>query len=37
LFGFIGILVALPASAVISVATKNLRISYLNSSFYRQP
>nr|WP_315477235.1 AI-2E family transporter [uncultured Undibacterium sp.] len=37
LFGFIGILVALPASAVISVAAKNLRISYLSSSFYRQP
>lgn len=36
LFGFIGILVALPASAVISVAAKNLRRSYLNSSFYRQ-
>ncbi|MBC3872230.1 AI-2E family transporter [Undibacterium flavidum] len=36
LFGFIGILVALPASAVISVAAKNLRLSYLNSSFYRQ-
>lgn len=36
LFGFIGILVALPASAVLSVAAKNLRISYLNSSFYRQ-
>jgi predicted PurR-regulated permease PerM len=36
LFGFIGILVALPASAVISVAAKNLRLSYLNSPFYRQ-
>lgn len=36
LFGFIGILIALPASAVISVAAKNLRLSYLNSPFYRQ-
>lgn len=36
LFGFIGILIALPASAVLSVAVKNLRLSYLNSAFYRQ-
>ncbi|MBI3712656.1 MAG: AI-2E family transporter [Burkholderiales bacterium] len=36
LFGFIGILIALPASAVLSVAVKHLRHSYLNSSFYRQ-
>jgi predicted PurR-regulated permease PerM len=36
LFGFIGILVALPASAILSVAAKHLRLSYLNSSFYRQ-
>ena len=36
LFGFIGVLVALPASAIISVAVKHLRIAYLNSSFYRQ-
>lgn len=36
LFGFIGILVALPASAVLSVVVKYLRISYLNSSFYQQ-
>lgn len=35
LFGFIGILVALPASAIVSVAVKHLRLSYLNSSFYR--
>lgn len=37
LFGFIGILIALPTSAVLSVAAKHLRLSYLNSSFYRQP
>ncbi|MBI3285103.1 MAG: AI-2E family transporter [Burkholderiales bacterium] len=36
LFGFIGILVALPASAIVSVAVKHMRSSYLNSSFYRQ-
>lgn len=36
LFGFIGILVALPASAIVSVAMKHLRASYLSSSFYRQ-
>lgn len=36
LFGFIGILIALPASAVISVAVKHLRVSYLNSPFYSQ-
>ena len=34
---FIGILIALPTSAVLSVAAKHLRLSYLNSSFYRQP
>ncbi|MFZ6655730.1 AI-2E family transporter [Undibacterium sp. TJN19] len=36
LFGFIGILIALPASAIVSVAVKHLRASYLNSPFYRQ-
>ncbi len=36
LFGFIGILVALPASAIISVAVRHLRSSYLNSTFYSQ-
>ncbi|MFZ6719850.1 AI-2E family transporter [Undibacterium sp. Ji49W] len=36
LFGFIGILIALPASAIVSVAVKHLRVSYMNSSFYRQ-
>ncbi|MES2073364.1 MAG: AI-2E family transporter [Pseudomonadota bacterium] len=37
LFGFIGILVALPASAIIAVAVKHLRSHYFNSSFYHQP
>lgn len=37
LFGFIGVLIALPASAIVSVVVKHLRASYLNSSFYRQP
>lgn len=37
LFGFIGVLVALPASAIVAVALKHVRASYLNSSFYRQP
>jgi predicted PurR-regulated permease PerM len=36
LFGFIGVLLALPASAVLSVALKHVRNQYLNSSFYRQ-
>ena len=36
LFGFVGILVALPASAILSVAAKHMRLSYLNSSFYQQ-
>ncbi len=35
LFGFIGVLVALPASAIVAVGVKHLRLSYLNSSFYR--
>jgi predicted PurR-regulated permease PerM len=34
LFGFVGVLLALPASAIVSVAVKHLRTSYLNSSFY---
>jgi predicted PurR-regulated permease PerM len=36
LFGFAGILLALPVSAIISVALKHLRTYYLNSSFYSQ-
>ncbi|MDP5007602.1 MAG: AI-2E family transporter, partial [Glaciimonas sp.] len=36
LFGFVGILLALPASAIISVVVKHLRAYYLSSSFYMQ-
>lgn len=36
LFGFTGILMALPVSAVMSVGVSYLRRYYLNSSFYRQ-
>ncbi len=35
LFGFVGILVALPASAVLLVAARRMRQSYLQSSLYR--
>ena len=34
LFGFVGVLLALPASAVLMVAFRHLRHSYLRSSFY---
>lgn len=37
LFGFVGVLLALPASAILAVAFGHLRIHYINSSFYRQP
>jgi predicted PurR-regulated permease PerM len=36
LFGFVGVLLALPACAILSVAFKHLRSHYLNSSFYNQ-
>jgi predicted PurR-regulated permease PerM len=36
LFGFVGVLLALPASAIVSVAVKHLRAHYINSSFYTQ-
>ncbi len=36
LFGFTGVLLALPASAVLSVAWRQLRAQYRNSSFYSQ-
>lgn len=36
LFGFVGVLLALPASAIVAVAFHHLRLQYLNSSFYRQ-
>ena len=34
LFGFVGVLLALPASAILMVAFKHLRRHYLRSSFY---
>lgn len=34
IFGFAGVLLALPASAIIMVAIKHVRAHYLNSSFY---
>jgi predicted PurR-regulated permease PerM len=37
LFGFVGVLLALPASAILAVAFQHVRNHYLNSSFYRQP
>jgi predicted PurR-regulated permease PerM len=36
LFGFVGVLLALPASAILSVAFGRLRRHYLNSRFYNQ-
>lgn len=36
LFGFVGILLALPASAILSVVFKRLHQHYLNSNFYGQ-
>lgn len=36
LFGFVGVLLALPASAILAVALGHLRTQYINSSFYRQ-
>lgn len=37
LFGFTGVLLALPASAAIAVALRHVRASYLNSGLYRLP
>jgi len=37
LLGFVGILVALPLSAVLLVAIRRLRRSYLGSALYREP
>jgi len=34
LFGFVGVLLALPASAIMSVMVQHLRRHYLSSSFY---
>ncbi len=36
LFGFVGILLALPASAILSVVLGRLRQHYLTSRFYNQ-
>lgn len=36
LFGFVGVLLALPVSAILAVALRHVRTQYLNSSFYRQ-
>jgi len=36
LFGFVGVLLALPGSAILAVAFRHLRTQYINSSFYRQ-
>lgn len=36
LFGFVGVLLALPASAILAVAFAHLRTQYINSTFYRQ-
>lgn len=36
LFGFVGVLLALPASAILAVALAHLRTQYINSTFYRQ-
>ena len=36
LFGFVGVLLALPASAILAVGFRHVRIHYFNSSFYRQ-
>lgn len=36
LFGFVGVLLALPLAAIISVAIKHVRAQYLQSSFYNQ-
>ncbi|HZS81135.1 MAG TPA: AI-2E family transporter [Herbaspirillum sp.] len=36
LFGFVGVLLALPASAIVSVGVRHLRQRYLSSSFYNR-
>lgn len=37
LFGFAGVLLALPASAALLVALRRLRIAYVGSAIYREP
>jgi predicted PurR-regulated permease PerM len=36
-FGFFGVLAALPASAVLVVALRHLKQAYLSSPFYNRP
>ena len=36
LFGFVGVLLALPATAIVSVALRHVNAQYRNSSFYNQ-
>jgi predicted PurR-regulated permease PerM len=36
LMGFVGVLIALPASAVLLVALRRLRLRYLSSGLYQQ-
>lgn len=36
LFGFVGVLLALPAAAIVSVALRHIHAHYLNSGFYNQ-
>lgn len=36
LFGFVGVLLALPTSAILAVALSHVRTHYFNSTFYRQ-
>jgi predicted PurR-regulated permease PerM len=36
LFGFAGVLLALPASAIVSVAARHLHAGYIDSTFYKQ-
>jgi predicted PurR-regulated permease PerM len=37
LLGFVGVLIALPMSAVLLVAIRRLRLAYLGSALYRDP
>jgi predicted PurR-regulated permease PerM len=37
LFGFAGVLIALPASAALLVGLRHLRASYFDSPLYREP
>jgi predicted PurR-regulated permease PerM len=37
LFGFVGVLIALPLSAVLLVAIRRLRSAYFHSALYQEP